>query len=68
MITKEIATSACDSCGLRMTGTLFKNSNSEPFLFECILCDPESLRETYYEEEIQDRSSRRESLKPRSAI
>ena len=68
MITREIATSQCDTCGLKMTGTLYKNSSSEPFLFECILCDSESLRETYYEEEVQNRSSCRESSKSCAAI
>ena len=67
MITREIATSQCDNCGLWMTGTLHF-SYGAPVFFECILCDSESLRETYYEEEVQNRSSCRESLKSCAAI
>ena len=43
---REIATSRCDNCGLWMTGTLHL-SYGAPVLFECILCDSESLREAY---------------------
>ena len=53
---REIVTSTCECCYTDMIGILHKSIDNSPYLFECILCNPQEF-ELAYEDDKRWRSS-----------